>query len=166
MGRAEVPTGVAPLLSNWIVPTMAFDSWNASLPPWKGRTLIYRNARGARGKWHRLSGGRVRDSSLRRSALLSASGTSGTLELALKAPGVRQSHGRSSATAPVGWRVEFRLGRPRRTARRPGHRSRSRRVKNRILLENYYLPGDLDGQIGAFAADDNHLRYHESIGNW
>jgi putative transposase len=25
-------------------------------------------------------------------------------------------------------------------------------LKNRILLENYYLPGDLEGQIAAFAA--------------
>jgi transposase InsO family protein len=35
----------------------------------------------------------------------------------------------------------------------------------RILLENYYLPGDLEAQIEAFVADYNHLRYHESIGN-
>jgi putative transposase len=38
-------------------------------------------------------------------------------------------------------------------------------LKNRILLENYYLPGDLEAQIDAFVADYNHLRYHESIGN-
>ena len=38
-------------------------------------------------------------------------------------------------------------------------------LKNRILLENYYLPGDLETQIAAFVADYNHLRYHESIGN-
>jgi len=38
-------------------------------------------------------------------------------------------------------------------------------LKNRILLENYYLPGDLDAEIGAFVADYNHLRYHESLGN-
>jgi putative transposase len=38
-------------------------------------------------------------------------------------------------------------------------------LKNRILLENYYLPGDLEAQIEAFVADYNHLRYHESIGN-
>src|ERR1700747_739542 len=37
--------------------------------------------------------------------------------------------------------------------------------KNRILLENYYLPGDLEAQIAAFVADYNHLRYHESISN-
>jgi putative transposase len=38
-------------------------------------------------------------------------------------------------------------------------------LKNRILLENYYLPGDLETQIAAFVADYNHLRYHESISN-
>ena len=38
-------------------------------------------------------------------------------------------------------------------------------LKNRILLENYYLPGDLEAQIGNFVAHYNHLRYHESIAN-
>ena len=38
-------------------------------------------------------------------------------------------------------------------------------MKNRILLENYYLPGDLERQIGAFVEHYNHFRYHESIEN-
>ena len=38
-------------------------------------------------------------------------------------------------------------------------------MKNRILLENYYLPGDLERQIESFVADYNHRRYHESINN-
>ena len=38
-------------------------------------------------------------------------------------------------------------------------------LKNRILLENYFLPGDLEAQIGAFVADYNYRRYHESIAN-
>jgi transposase InsO family protein len=38
-------------------------------------------------------------------------------------------------------------------------------LKNRILLENYYLPGDLETQIEAFVADYNHRRYNESIDN-
>ena len=29
----------------------------------------------------------------------------------------------------------------------------------------YYLPGDLEAQIGDFVAHYNHLRYHESIAN-
>jgi putative transposase len=38
-------------------------------------------------------------------------------------------------------------------------------LKNRILLENYYLPGDLEAQIDTFVAHYNHQRYHESLGN-
>ena len=38
-------------------------------------------------------------------------------------------------------------------------------LKNRILLENYYLPGDLENQISAFVNHYNNQRYHESIGN-
>lgn len=38
-------------------------------------------------------------------------------------------------------------------------------LKNRILLENYFLPGDLEAQIAAFVDDYNHRRYHESIDN-
>jgi transposase InsO family protein len=38
-------------------------------------------------------------------------------------------------------------------------------LKNRILLENYYLPGALEAGVGSFVADYNHLRYHESLGN-
>ena len=34
-------------------------------------------------------------------------------------------------------------------------------LKNRTLLENYYLPDDLEQKIAYY----NHLRYHESIGN-
>jgi len=38
-------------------------------------------------------------------------------------------------------------------------------LKNRILLENYYLPGDLEAQIDAFVGHYNHQRYHESLNN-
>ena len=38
-------------------------------------------------------------------------------------------------------------------------------LKNRILLENYYLPGDLRQQIDAFVDHYNHQRYHESLQN-
>jgi transposase InsO family protein len=40
-----------------------------------------------------------------------------------------------------------------------------RSLKNRILLENYYLPGDLEGEIGAFVTHYNTRRYHESLNN-
>jgi hypothetical protein len=38
-------------------------------------------------------------------------------------------------------------------------------LKNRILLENYFLPGDLARQIKAFVEHYNHQRYHESLNN-
>jgi len=38
-------------------------------------------------------------------------------------------------------------------------------LKNRILLENYFLPGDLERQVAAFVDHYNHRRYHESLGN-
>ena len=38
-------------------------------------------------------------------------------------------------------------------------------LKNRILLENYFLPGDLENQIQAFVEHYNHQRYHESLDN-
>jgi len=38
-------------------------------------------------------------------------------------------------------------------------------LKNRILLENYYLPGDLEAGIDTFVDHYNHRRYHESLDN-
>jgi putative transposase len=38
-------------------------------------------------------------------------------------------------------------------------------LKNRILLENHYLPGELAARIGAFVDHYNHRRHHESLGN-
>ena len=38
-------------------------------------------------------------------------------------------------------------------------------LKNRILLEYYYLPGDLEAQIDNFVGHYKHRRYHESLGN-
>lgn len=37
--------------------------------------------------------------------------------------------------------------------------------KNRTLLENYFLPGDLEQAIHDFVDHYNHRRYHESLGN-
>lgn len=37
--------------------------------------------------------------------------------------------------------------------------------KNRILLENYFLPCDLSRQIDAFVEHYNHRRHHESLQN-
>ena len=38
-------------------------------------------------------------------------------------------------------------------------------LKNRIMLENYFLPGDLERQIKAFIDHYNNNRYHESLKN-
>lgn len=38
-------------------------------------------------------------------------------------------------------------------------------LKNCILLENYFLPGDLEASIDRFVVHYNHQRYHESINN-
>ena len=38
-------------------------------------------------------------------------------------------------------------------------------LKSRILLEKYYLPGDLERAVAAFVEHYNHGRYHESLDN-
>jgi transposase InsO family protein/transposase-like protein len=38
-------------------------------------------------------------------------------------------------------------------------------LKNRILLDNYYLPGHLEQEIGRFINYYNNQRYHESLNN-
>jgi hypothetical protein len=38
-------------------------------------------------------------------------------------------------------------------------------LKSRILLDNYYLPGDLERAVAAFVEHYNHRRYHESLDN-
>ena len=38
-------------------------------------------------------------------------------------------------------------------------------AKNRILLKNYFLPGDIEAHIEAFVDYHSHQRYHESLNN-
>jgi transposase InsO family protein len=40
-----------------------------------------------------------------------------------------------------------------------------RAANNKILLENYYLPGDFERQIKTFVDYYNNQRYHESLNN-
>jgi putative transposase len=40
-----------------------------------------------------------------------------------------------------------------------------RPLKNRILLEHYYLPGQLEARLAEFVDFYNTRRYHESLGN-
>lgn len=46
-------------------------------------------------------------------------------------------------------------------ARSNGHYT----LKNRILLENYFLPGALEAQISGFVEPYSHARYHASLEN-
>ena len=38
-------------------------------------------------------------------------------------------------------------------------------LKDRILLENHSLPGELEARVAAFVEHDDHRRLHESLGN-
>ena len=40
-----------------------------------------------------------------------------------------------------------------------------RTMKDKILLENYYLPSELESRIGEFINHYNTRRYHESLNN-
>jgi putative transposase len=98
-----------------------------------------------------------------------------TLDLALQASGLDQVH---VVHRP---RLLSDNGRPRRMAGQTQHGSCARHtlppantgkierwhqtLKNRILLENYYLPGDLEARIDTFVDHYNHRRYHESLDN-
>lgn len=89
---------------------------------------------------------------------------------------------RSSASIAVRQQAVLHLSRAGGIAGRAQHRSCPRRAvssantgqdralasdaqKNRILLENYYFPDDLEAKIAAFVERYNHRRYHESLNN-
>src|SRR6202166_4621199 len=104
-----------------------------------------------------------------------------TLDLALKASGLDQAkvihrprllsdNGSSYIAADLakwldGQNMEHVRGAPYHPMTQGKIERWHQTLKNRILLENYYLPGDLEAQIETFVVDYNHLRYHESIGN-
>jgi putative transposase len=104
-----------------------------------------------------------------------------TLDLALKASGLDQAkvvhrprllsdNGSSYIAADLAkWLDDQNMAHIRGAPYHPMTQGKIERwhqtLKNRILLENYYLPGDLEAQIEAFVADYNNLRYHEGIGN-
>jgi putative transposase len=104
-----------------------------------------------------------------------------TLDLALKASGLDQAtvvhrprllsdNGSSYISADLAkWLDRQNMNHVRGAPYHPMTQGKIERwhqtLKNRILLENYYLPGDLEAEIGAFITHYNHLRYHESLGN-
>ena len=112
---------------------------------------------------------------------MKAEDVAATLELALKASGLNQAkvihrprllsdNGSSYISADLakwldGQNMEHVRGAPYHPMTQGKIERWHQTLKNRILLENYYLPGDLEANIKAFVAGYNHLRYHESIGN-
>jgi putative transposase len=104
-----------------------------------------------------------------------------TLELALTASGCDQAHvrhrprllsdnGASYVSGELAeWLDKQHMSHVRGAPYHPQTQGKIERwhqtLKNRILLENYYLPGDLEAQIAAFIDHYNHRRYHESLEN-
>jgi putative transposase len=120
---------------------------------------------------------------------MAASDVTETLELALAASGCGQArvwhrprllsdNGPSYlAGDPAKWLDDRRIEHIRGAARpairgAPRHPQTQGKIerwhqtlKNRILLENHYLPGDLEAQVEAFVEHYNHQRCHESLNN-
>ena len=104
-----------------------------------------------------------------------------TLQLALIASGCDQArvihkprllsdNGSSYVSAELAeWLEEQSMAHVRGAPNHPQTQGKIERwhqtLKNRILLENYYLPGDLEAHIGRFVEHYNHQRYHESLKN-
>ena len=102
-----------------------------------------------------------------------------TLAMALKASGLEEAAQRPRLLSDNGssyiagdlaeWLGERGIGHVRGAPNHPQTQGKIERwhqtLKNRILLENYYLPGDLEAQIAAFIEIYNHRRYHESLNN-
>ncbi len=104
-----------------------------------------------------------------------------TLELALNASGLTTANvlhrprllsdnGSSYISRDLAaWLDSQRMGHVRGAPHHPMTQGKIERwhqtLKNRILLENYFLPGDLEAQVDAFVEHYNHHRYHESLGN-
>ena len=104
-----------------------------------------------------------------------------TLDLALEASGLSEAtiahrprllsdNGSSYISGELAdWLSDHGIGHIRGAPNHPQTQGKIERwhqtLKNRILLENYFLPGDLEAQIDAFVGHYNHRRYHESLGN-
>ena len=73
------------------------------------------------------------------------------------------------SSEPTEWLVAQNMGHVRRAPYHPRTQGKIERrhqtVKNRILVENYYLPGDLEASVGRFLDHYSHRRYHESLSN-
>ena len=114
-------------------------------------------------------------------ATMAASDVTDTLELALAASGCTQARVRHrprllSDNGPsyiagdlADWLAGQQMQHIRGAPCHPQTQGKIERwhqtLKNRILLENYYLPGELEAKVEAFVEHYNHRRAHESLGN-
>ncbi len=114
-------------------------------------------------------------------ATMQASDVTETLDLALAASGFDQvtvvhrprlltDNGSSDIAGDLAAWLESRgMAHIRGAPRHPQTQGKIARwhqtLKNRILLEHYYLPGDLEAQVQAFVEHCNHARAHESLDN-
>ena len=112
---------------------------------------------------------------------MAAKDVSDTLELALEASGLESmnvkhrprllsDNGPSYVSAELrDWLDERGMGHTRGRPYHPMTQGKIERwhrsLKNQVLLENYYLPGDLKARIAEFVNYYNTERYHESLGN-
>jgi transposase InsO family protein len=112
---------------------------------------------------------------------MAASDVTDTLELALAASGCTQARVRHrprllSDNGPsyiagdlADWLASQQMEHIRGAPCHPQTQGKIERwhqtLKNRILLENYYLPGELEAKVEAFVEHYNHRRAHESLGN-
>ena len=104
-----------------------------------------------------------------------------TLELALGASGLHQAtvahrprllsdNGSSYISGELAqWLGQRKMEHVRGAPNHPQTQGKIERwhqtLKNRILLEHYYLPGALEEQVRRFVEHYNHARYHESLRN-
>ena len=104
-----------------------------------------------------------------------------TLELALQASGCDQAtvphkprllsdNGSSHIPGELaGWLEDQQMEHVRGAPYHPQTQDKIERwhqtPKNRILLENYYLPGDLRQRVDALVDHYNHRRHHDSLQN-
>lgn len=104
-----------------------------------------------------------------------------TLQLALDASGIEDAkvahrprllsdNGSSYIAGDLAdWLADKKMGHVRGAPNHPQTQGKIERwhqtLKNRILLENYFMQEDLEAAIDAFVGHYNHRRYHESLKN-
>jgi transposase InsO family protein len=101
---------------------------------------------------------------------MTATDVSDTLDIALKAARLLSDNGPSYVSGALakwleGQGMTHTRGRPYHPMTQGKIERWHRSLKNQILLDNYYLPGQLKHRIGQFVTHYNTRRYHESLNN-